>query len=181
MRVGVVPLLIAVACFGLGCRGAATSEGTQVNLDRLTFELPAGWQQVPPNSTMRVAQATIPGPGGPAEMAVFHFGAGQGGSVEANLQRWIGQVAPDAGESAQRQTFDSGGLRITWVDVRGTLQPGQMGMGPSTAQPNSRLLGAVVEGDGGPWFFKTTGPDATLAPQRAAFEAMLRAARPRGG
>lgn len=114
-------------------------------------------------------------------MAVFHFGAGQGGGVEANLQRWISQVVPNAGESAQRQTFDSGGLRITWVDVRGTLQPGQMGMGPSTAQPNSRLLGAVVEGDGGPWFFKTTGPDATLAPQRDAFEAMLHGARPRSG
>ena len=44
-------------------------------------------------------------------------------------------------------------------------------------QPGSRLLGAVVEGEGGPWFFKATGPDATLAPQRLPFRGMLQRAR----
>lgn len=129
---------------------------------------------------MRLAQAAIPGPGGGAEMSVFHFGAGQGGDVDANLQRWVGQVDPDAGSEPQRETFESNGLRVTWVEVHGTLRPGQMGMGPATAQANSRLLGAVIEGDGGPWFFKATGPDAALAPQRDAFVGMLRSARPRG-
>jgi hypothetical protein len=50
-------------------------------------------------------------------------------------------------------------------------------MGPAEPQPGSRLLAAVVEGPGGPWFFKTTGPDETVAAARADFLAMLRAAR----
>jgi hypothetical protein len=126
---------------------------------------------------MRAAQAVIDGPGGPAELAVFHFGAGQGGDIEANIQRWIAQIVPQPGTSPQRESFDGDGVRITWVDAEGTLQAGQMGMGPTTPQPNSRLLGAVVEGDGGPWFFKATGPDLTLAAQRLAFRGMLQRAR----
>ena len=173
-------VLIAALGSGGGCETRSVASGATVDLPRLSFVLPAGWEKVPPSSSMRVAQAVIPGPGGGAEMAVFHFGAGQGGDVEANLQRWVGQVEPDAGSAPQRETFESNGLRVTWVEVRGTLKAGQMGMGPATAQPNSRLLGAVIEGDGGPWFFKATGPDAILGPQRDAFVAMLRSARPRG-
>ena len=40
-----------------------------------------------------------------------------------------------------------------------------------------RLIGAVVEGDGGPWFFKLTGPDATLAAARGAYLEMLAGVR----
>jgi hypothetical protein len=180
MRRSVIPAVVAAACFAFGCRDGAAPSGTPVELERLRFELPAGWEKVTPSSSMRVAQATIADPGGNAELAVFHFGAGQGGDIEANLQRWLSQVVPDAGGAPQREAFETNGLRVTWVDVKGTLQPGQMGMGPSTAQPNSRLFGAIIEGDGGPWFFKATGPDATLAPRRDAFVAMLRSAQPRG-
>jgi hypothetical protein len=52
-------------------------------------------------------------------------------------------------------------------------------MGSSEAVPDARLLGAVVEGPGGPWFFKATGPDSTLGPQRDAFLAMLKSVRPK--
>jgi hypothetical protein len=179
MRFRIAAALVS-ACFALGCSGGAAPQGNPVELERLSFVLPADWQQVPPSSPMRAAQAMIPGADGAAEMAVFYFGAGQGGDVEANLQRWIGQVAQDADRPPQRATFENAGLRITWVDVHGTLQPGQMGMGPKSPQPNSRLLGAVIEGDGGPWFVKVTGPETTLSPQREAFMEMLRSAKRRG-
>ena len=122
---------------------------------------------------MRIAEASIPGPGGAAELAVFYFGAGQGGGVDANIQRWIGQIEPAQGTTPAREQFQANGLTVTWVDVAGTLKPSSMGMGPSEAQPSSRLLGAVVEGPGGPWFFKATGPDATLGAQRPNFLSML--------
>jgi len=167
-------LMLVILC-AVGCRSDSQSPaGATVQIERLRFVLPPGWHQVPANSTMRVAQASIPGPGTPAELAVFHFGAGRGGDVESNLERWMNQIEPAPGDTPQRETFDSGGLRITWIDARGTLKPGQMGMGPAVAQADSRLLGAVIEGDGGPWFFKATGADATLAPQRDAFVAMLK-------
>jgi hypothetical protein len=65
------------------------------------------------------------------------------------------------------------------VDVKGTLKPSQMGMTNSTPISNARLFGAVVEGAGGPWFFKTQGPESTLGPQRDAFVAMLKSVRPK--
>lgn len=142
------------------------------------FELPAGWERQTPGSSMRLAQATIPGPGGPGEFAVFYFGAGQGGAVEANLQRWADQMG---GAAPQRESFEANGLKMTWIDLAGTLQPSGMGMGPSTPQANSRLLGAVIEGPGGPWFFKVTGPDETIGPQRDAFVRMLKSVNLRTG
>jgi hypothetical protein len=144
----------------------------------LDFTLPAGWQSETPTSEMRLAQASIPGPGGPGQLAVFYFGPGGGGDVDSNIQRWVGQMEPEQGSEPARQSFETeNGFRVTWVDVAGTLLPSTMGTGPDTAQPNSRLLGAVVEGPGGPWFFKATGPKDTLAAERENFLTMLRSAR----
>ena len=174
-------LMLGAAVLGLsvaGCtRGSEGGGGTPLEVKGLHVELPAGWTSVPPSSSMRAAQVAIAGPGGPAELAVFHFGAGQGGDVEANIQRWISQITPQAGTTPQREVFESNGLRITWIDAEGTLQGNPMGMGPATPLAAARLLGAVVEGDGGPWFFKATGPDLTLSGQRLAFRGMLQRAR----
>jgi hypothetical protein len=162
----------------ISSRGQVVTEGAvgqPQGEGAIDFDLPAGWQAQPPSSSMRIAQAVIPGPAGPGDLAVFYFGLGGGGTVDANIERWIGQMeSPDRPEP---ETFEANGYRVTWIDVRGTLKPSSMGMGPATAQPDSRLLGAVVEGPGGPWFFKATGADATLAPQRDAFITMLKSVR----
>jgi hypothetical protein len=141
----------------------------------IEFDLPKSWQSQPPSSSMRLSQAVIPGPGGPGEFAVFFFGPGGGGGVEANIDRWVGQM--ETTDQPKPEVFESGGLKVTWVDVKGTLKPSQMGMSNTTAVSNARLYGAVVEGPGGPWFFKATGPDATLGPQRDAFVTMLKSVR----
>jgi hypothetical protein len=144
----------------------------------VAFDLPPGWERQPPSSSMRIAQATIPGDGGPGELAVFYFGPGGGGGVDANLERWIGQMQVEAGgPEPRRDRFQVGDFAVTTVEVAGTLMPSGMGSGPDTPQPGSLLFGAVVEGPGGPWFFKATGPAATLAAQREAFIAMLRGLR----
>ncbi len=143
----------------------------------LTFTLPAGWRQQAVTSSMRVAQAAIPGSGGEAILTVFYFGPGGGGGVEANLERWADQVEPAPGTQPSREQLEVGDLRVYVVDVRGTLKPSGMGTGPSEPQPDARLLGAVVEGPGGPWFFKATGPDATLGPAREKFVDLLRSLR----
>jgi len=141
----------------------------------IDFDLPSTWQSQPPSSDMRLAQAKIPGPGGLADFAVFYFGPGGGGPVDANIERWVGQM--EGGGKPAPENFVTNGFKVTWVDAKGTMKPSQMGMGSPTAVPNARLFGAVVEGPGGPWFFKAQGPDATLAPQRDAFVAMLKSVR----
>ncbi len=155
---------------------SAVLEGSEVAAPGATFTLPASWQQEVPSSSMRLAQAQIPGAGGPGQLTVFFFGVGGGGGVEGNLQRWVGQVEVAAGSSPVREVFTAGDYRVTWVEVAGTLKAGTMG-GPTTAQPDSLLLGAVVEGAGGPWYFKATGPAATLGAERETFLAVLRSVR----
>ncbi len=178
-----------VACIGLvvaGCNsGGGESSGSvagallggrKIEAAGLHFEVPVTWNPTAPKSQMRAAQVAIPGAGGEAELAVFHFGEGQGGRVEDNLVRWISQIELRKGEGPQREVFESGPFAITMISAAGTLKAGGMGMGPKEAQPNSMLLAAVVEGPGGPWFFKATGPEKTLAPQRAVFIEVLKSA-----
>ncbi|MEM7587200.1 MAG: hypothetical protein AAF560_27670 [Acidobacteriota bacterium] len=152
------------------------SGGKAIQAPGATFTLPTSWQSEQPSSSMRLAQAKIPGDAGEGQLTVFHFGPGGGGGVEANLQRWIGQVELES--EPQRESFTVGTFTVTWVDAMGTIKPSTMGVGPDTPQPGSRLLGAVVEGQGGPWFFKATGPADTLAAERDAFLDMLKSAQP---
>ena len=162
---------------GGGGEKALAAEGSIVATASFRFELPAGWRREQPSSGMRLAQAVVPGESGPGELAVFHFGAGQGGGVEANFERWLGQVEQAKGAVPERGDFAVNGFKASWIDARGTLLPSNMGSGPTTPQPGFRLLGAVVEGEGGPLFFKVTGPEATLAKEREAFFGLLRGVR----
>ncbi len=162
---------------GGGGEKALAAEGSTVTTASFRFELPAGWRREQPSSGMRLAQAVVPGESGPGELAVFHFGAGQGGGVESNFERWLGQVEQAKGAVPERGNFAVNGFKASWIDARGTLLPSNMGSGPTTPQPGFRLLGAVVEGEGGPLFFKVTGPEATLAKEREAFFGLLRGVR----
>jgi hypothetical protein len=92
----------------------------------LSFTTPAGWRQSPSNSPMRVAEFTLPRAAGDAEDAqliVYYFG-GQGGSIDANIERWVGQMQQADGQPssavAKRETRKVNGLTLTLVDVSGT-------------------------------------------------------------
>jgi len=111
-----------------------------------------------------------------ADFAVFYFGPGQGGGVDANIQRWLGQVQMAPGYQPVRDTVQEGDLTVHTVEAKGALTPSPMSMqaGSEAPREGSMLLGAVVEGPGGPWFFKLTGPEKTVEPQKAAFLEMLK-------
>jgi hypothetical protein len=155
--------------------GAPGRDAARVAPATLVFALPAAWVSEKPGSAMRVAQAKIPGPAGAGEFAIFYFSGG-GGTAEANIERWIEQIDRPAAPP-KRGSFSTHGLEVSWVEVAGTMKPSTIGMGPTTAKPGSRLLGAVVEGPGGPWFVKAIGPDATVAAARAAFLDLLHGLR----
>jgi hypothetical protein len=130
---------------------------------------------------MRVATYQVPpAPGDPdgGECAVYYFGQGQGGSVEANVDRWIGQFQQANGKPSkdvaktEKRTINS--LKITTIDVSGAYA----GMGGPRApegppKQGYRLLGAIVEGPQGSVFFKFTGPSKTVAQSQSAFDKML--------
>lgn len=184
-------VLVAAACGGAsapdagtpqstGSQGAAPTEAAagELVVPGARFDQPSGWSFRQPSSSMRLAEAEIPGDGGAALLTAFFFGAGGGGGIEANLLRWAGQIEADAGVDPVRESFEVGGYTVSTISVEGTLQPSRMGGGPSEPAPGSKLVGAVVEGPGGPWFFKMTGPIETVARAEPAFDAMLRSVRP---
>ncbi|MEE4273054.1 MAG: hypothetical protein V2I67_15380 [Thermoanaerobaculales bacterium] len=142
------------------------------------FDQPAGWVFREPSSSMRLAEAEIPGDEGAALLTAFFFGPGGGGGTDANLQRWAGQIEAEAGAVPTRDSFEINGYTVSTIAVEGTLRPSRMGSGPTEAIPGSKLVGAVVEGPGGPWFFKVTGPAATVVAAEPAFDAMLRSVSP---
>jgi hypothetical protein len=142
----------------------------------LELTVPEGWRSEPPESSMRAAQLVVPGDDGAGQLTVFHFGAGGGGGVDANLDRWLSQVVADPGADPHRQVFESAGSRIHFLDASGTVKASRVGSFPAKDEPGWRLFGAVIEAEGGPWYLRLVGPRATLAAQRDAFLKMVREA-----
>jgi len=157
---------------------AAATGTSRLELPGASIEKPADWLFREPASSMRLAEAEVPGPGGPAVLTVFFFGPGGGGGTEANLQRWAGQIQPDSGVEPESSVFQVDDFMISTISLAGTMQPSRMGTGPTEAIPGSKLLGAVIDGPGGPWFFKVTGPAETVTAAEPAFDAMLRSVQP---
>lgn len=143
----------------------------------LTFTTPDGWQQGKPESSMRVAEFTLPRADGDAEDAqlVLYFFGGQGGSVDANIQRWVGQIQQADGKPssavAKKITRTVNGLSVTLLDVSGTyVAETAPGSSVHNNKPNYRLRAGVVETPNGPYFIKLTGPAKTIATMDRAFE-----------
>ena len=161
-----------------GGASETAASGNAASAAGLSFAAPSDWTQSAPSSNMRAAQYALPAKGGEApELVLFFFGAGQGGNVESNVSRWIGQMSePDGSDphgQAKTSTVEVGNLKITTVQVDGTYAAGGMMGGPSVMKENSRLWGAVVEGPGGPWFWKATGPKDAMEAQAGALEGFL--------
>jgi hypothetical protein len=146
----------------------------------LTYSAPAGWKAVTTASAMRVAQFSLPraaGDAADAELVVYYFG-GSGGSVEANIDRWLGQMQqPDGRPStvvATRESRTVNGLSIALVDVSGTyVAEVTPGSDARHNNPGYRLRAAVVATPGGPYFIKLTGPAKTVAAQADAFDGFV--------
>ncbi len=118
---------------------------------------------------MRLATYEVDG----GECGVYYFGPGQGGSVQANIDRWVGQFQNSkAAPKVEKRTIHN--LKVTTVDVSGDYT----GMGGPRApqgppKQDYRLLGAVVEGPQGSVFIKFTGPAKAVAQNQPAFEKLL--------
>jgi len=148
----------------------------------MSWSVPAGWTPEAPSSPMRRAQYRVPGPGGDGDCVVFYFGPGQGGDAMSNAERWAGQFKqPDGRASSEvmkTSTVQVGGLRVLLIEVTGTYSGGMtVSAEPPREMPNSMLLGAIAKGADANWFFKFTGPEATLRAERAAFEGMVKSLR----
>jgi hypothetical protein len=159
---------------------SAFAQGASLKLDA-----PAGWVSKTPSSSMRVAEFALPKVGKDAEDAtvtVFFFG-GQGGNVQANIDRWLGQMAQPDGKAskdvAKTTTLTSAsGLKITVVDVSGTyVAEVSPGSAEKFNKPGFRQCAAYIETPGGPYFAKLLGPAETVAKWYDSYVGYLKSAQ----
>ena len=160
--------------------------GSGTGASALTWTVPEGWVAETPSSAMRRAQYKVPGTGGDGQCVVYYFGPGQGGDAMLNAQRWAGQfVQPDGRPSTEvlkTEQLEVGGIPVLTVEVTGTYSGGMAMMSrPPQSLPDHMLLGVIAEGPDANWFFKLTGPEATLREQKPAFEALYGSLKRAGG
>jgi hypothetical protein len=150
----------------------------------LTWTVPPSWIEEPPASSMRQAQYALPAAPGdpePGQCAVFYFGAGQGGDIQGNVDRWAAQFADAAGKHPAPIVTEGtvAGRKVMKVTTVGTYTPSPMMGGDMTPKPQQMLLGAIVEGPDSNWFFKCTGPKKTVELHRSEFDALIASVRTR--
>jgi hypothetical protein len=145
----------------------------------ITWKTPSTWSSMPNPSSMRLATFRVPRASGATEDADLAV-TRAGGSTDANITRWIGQFSDHDKETRTEKTVH--GLKVTVVEVSGTyLAGGGMMGGPSTPKTGWTLLAAIVEAPGTPYFFKLTGPSASVKGAQAAFGAMVDSITPANG
>lgn len=149
----------------------------------VTMDVPASWTDKEVKPGMRIGMAAWPraaGDDADAEMIVFFFGKGGGGGIEPNMTRWRGQfvesTAPEGGDTLK---FDgAAGVKVTLLDRTGTFKLTKGTMSAEfTPKADYRMLAAVVEIEGGPYFVRAVGPKASVAAQREALIAALKTFR----
>jgi hypothetical protein len=147
----------------------------------LRWDDPSRWRRRPASSPMRVAEYVVPraaGDAADAECTVITFGPSQGGTVSDNVDRWVRQFNPLSG-APTKAMHRVGGMTVTRVEVAGSYHPMTMPGAPQTPTtlPGARLLGAIVEAPSGLWFFKLTGPDATVRSAAPELDALVESIR----
>jgi hypothetical protein len=138
---------------------------------RLTWTTPPGWTEGAARP-MRLATFVTGSSGRECVMTVF---PGDVGGLEANLQRWLGQlqvtVAPDALSTFARapETFQSeGGLPCLIYDFASVVP----------AEAAESLLAAVVPLEGSTAFVKLGGTREQIAAEKENFLALCRSLKP---
>lgn len=152
---------------------SAIKNGQRQDLGGISVVMPSGWEQMSPANQMRLAEYRLPGglvKAADAVLTVFHFGRGQGGAVDANIERWYGQFTQvdgtDTRSKARRWQKVIQGIEVHWVDISGEFSGG-MGSEPIA---NARMLGVIAEASAGAFFFKVVGPIQTINHWEASFE-----------
>ena len=180
-----VSVLLAVSVASWACSRASTvasapSSGTeapgQASGD-LHYKVPQGWVAGQPSSKMRVAQFKLPkadSDNEDGELVLYYFGANQGGTAQANIDRWISQIQQADGspskDKAKTESLTVNGLKVTTVDVAGRYTAEMApGSGKFHDNANYRLRAAVIETAKGNYFVKLVGPAKTVGRWEQSF------------
>lgn len=157
---------------------AASARADTMMKNLLRWDDPPGWTRGRPSNPMRVAEYSIPKQGRDeenAELVINTFASGPGNTVEANIDRWVRQFDPQGSkEEIVKKDREVKGLKVHTVAMNGTYKGMMMPNSPAAKpKPGYRLVGAVVEVGNGLWFFKMTGPVATVKAAEPNFDKLI--------
>jgi hypothetical protein len=163
---------------------AGDGKGTEVTLDKLKSTTPPNWKAVTPSNKFRAYQFSVPkvqGDDKDAEVAVFFFGPGGGGSAEDNIKRWKGMFRPPEGKTIEQASkvgvMTVGKAELTYLDVQGTYVFKNPPFDPKAKEEryrDYRMLGVYFACDNGPYFIRLTGPAKTVEQSRKGFDEWLK-------
>jgi hypothetical protein len=128
---------------------------------------PEGWQPKQPTQSFYLNMWDLPSGG----VASISWLGPSSQMIQANMNRWIGQMQVDQGTSLeQAEIIEVSGstMPITAVFLAGTLtSTAQVGGGDP--RPDWLLMSAILRSPAGPLYVKALGPEKLLGPQREAF------------
>lgn len=174
-----LPILLLVGT--LQTRALGNEHQISLADGKLVLQGPKSWQVKRPSSGIVEFEFAIPKAEGDetdGRMTVM----GAGGSIDANVDRWLGQFRDSDGkplgkDAAKTDKREIAGMNVVVVDMAGTYidKPGgPFAPGPSVERENYRMLAAIVQTKGaGNYFFKFYGPEKTVAANEKPFLQML--------
>ncbi len=181
MNVAGLPLHAAGPGAALSDIAAVKDEGTagedpgdktrEVQAQDLKLNVPVSWTSEPLSGSLRLAQFAVPPAEGDTEGAAFVVFPPFGGTVVANIQRWLGQFDEEGREVQMFQgSADQGDYVL--VDIAGTYNRsvGPPVLGKKEMKPGFRVVNVMFSAKaGGNYFFKLEGPQKTVAAQLKNF------------
>ncbi len=169
---------IVTLCFALGAVAARAESPATFKVGEFTFIRPTNWDWVETSSAMRKAQLKVVDAKtkSSADVIFFHFGQGDGGGTQANVERWYGQFKEPRDQiKARSEKVTVGKHKVTYVEAEGTYLSGMPG-GSQTPMSGFALEGAIIESDQGSVFARMTGPKDLVKASISDFKKMVESA-----
>jgi hypothetical protein len=172
---------IALAALTLSLAVRADDKGTVTDLGGLKSTAPANWKAEKAGG-FRLYDFTLPKAEGEeyeTKVIVFHFGAGGGGDVDANVKRWKGMVKPPEGtkdeDAYKTSEFKVGDAKVTQFEAAGTYMFRKSPMAAETEpRADHKFIGAIVDTGKDVFFIRMVGPKKTMDANRKAYDEWLK-------
>ncbi|TWT30599.1 hypothetical protein [Blastopirellula retiformator] len=166
-------ILAAVAAVLVLGTATFAAEPTKLDLSdgKMTLVAPESWKKVEP--AVRIIDYEFSAPpaddsGQPGRITVM----GAGGSIEANVDRWVGQFNGAVKQPMKEEKI--AGQTVYIVDISGDFRDQRGPFAQATVKKDYRMLGAIIKSEkAGQYFIKFTGPKATVEHNEKAFKSMV--------
>jgi hypothetical protein len=137
------------------------------------FELPTGWEKIPPPSSIQKLAFRVRGDEEEGEKLdiTLTFLGGDAGGLMNNVNRWRGQIKlPPLAEDELEKSLQ---------EIAAVNAPGKWteNIGPEDAMPRQAILGAILSHGGGTWFVKAQGAAKLAEQERERLQEFIRSLR----